>query len=486
MTNIASNSAANPAVNSTVDPRNQLRREMGFWDVLLFNIATVLGPRWIAAAAHNGTSSVSLWVLAAVLFFLPTALVISELSTRFPEEGGLYMWSKEAFGDFHGFVAGWTYWVYTVFYFPGLLFASASMAAYIGGIGDAHFAQDRKFLLIVSFALLLVAVGMNIVGLNIGKWLQNAGGVGTYVPMVLLICLAAWVWRLHGSATHFTLANMLPHWDWNTVNFWPQIAFAFTGLELVSAMSGEIHNPRKTLPRAILGSGVLIALVYIAGTISVLVLLNGASVDPKSGAFQAITVASGIVKLGALGVIAALLVTVGNAGGVGSTVAGIARVPFVVGVDRYLPAAFGKIHPKWRTPYISIAVQAVISGGILLLSQISETTIGAYQILVDAAVIVYFIPFLYMYAAVIKLAYRKDRETNQHAVLIPGGKVGVWMAGGLGFAVVALSIALSLVPPGDASNKFLFELKLVSGTAGAILLGLVLYWRGARQKRCLV
>ena len=158
-------------------------------------------------------------------------------------------------------------------------------------------------------------------------------------------------------------------------------------------------------------------------------------------------------------------------------------MPFVVGVDRYLPAAFGKIHPKWRTPYISIAVQAVISGGILLLSQISETTIGAYQILVDAAVIVYFIPFLYMYAAVIKLAYRKDRLTNEHAVLIPGGKVGVWMAGGMGFAVVALSIALSLVPPGDASNKFLFELKLVSGTAGAILLGLVLYWRGARQKR---
>ena len=461
--------SASPPTAVTPDPRNQLRREMGFWDVLLFNIATVLGPRWIAAAAHNGTSSVSLWVLAAVLFFLPTALVISELSTRFPEEGGLYMWSKEAFGDFHGFVAGWTYWVYTVFYFPGLLFASASMAAYIGGIGDAHFAQDRKFLLIVSFALLLVAVGMNIVGLNIGKWLQNAGGVGTYVPMVLLICLAAWVWRLHGSATHFTMANMLPHWDWNTVNFWPQIAFAFTGLELVSAMSGEIHNPRKTLPRAILGSGVLIALVYIAGTISVLVLLNGANVDPKSGAFQAITMASGIVKLGALGV--------------GSTVAGIARVPFVVGVDRYLPAAFGKIHPKWRTPYISIAVQAVISGGILLLSQISETTIGAYQILVDAAVIVYFIPFLYMYAAVIKLAYRKDRLTNEHAVLIPGGKVGVWMAGGMGFAVVALSIALSLVPPGDASNKFLFELKLVSGTAGAILLGLVLYWRGARQKR---
>ena len=111
---------------------SQLRREMGFWDVLLFNIAAVLGPRWIAAAGHNGTSSMSLWALAAVFFFVPTALVITELSTRFPAEGGLYVWTREAFGDFHGFVAGWCYWVYSFFYFPGLLVASTAMGAYIG------------------------------------------------------------------------------------------------------------------------------------------------------------------------------------------------------------------------------------------------------------------------------------------------------------------------------------------------------------------
>src|ERR1700691_4379287 len=103
---------------------------------------------------------------------------------------------------------------------------------------------------------------------------------------------------------------------------------------------------------------------------------------------------------------AAILVTAGNAGGVGSTVAGVARVPFQVGIDRYLPAAFGKIHPKWKTPYISILVQAVLSGAILLVSQISETTRGAYQGLIDVAIILYFLPFLYMFAAAIKLAGR--------------------------------------------------------------------------------
>lgn len=455
---------------------------MGFWDVLLFNIAAVLGPRWIAAAAHNGTSSVSLWVLAALLFFLPTAFVVVELSTRFPEEGGLYAWSKHAFGDFHGFVAGWTYWVYTFFYFPGLLMASAAMGAYIGGSGAAFLAQNRTFLMVGSLLLLFVAVVLNIIGLNIGKWLQNAGGVGTYVPLVMLVGLGGYWAFAHGSQTHFARSNILPVWNWDTVNFWPQIAFAFTGLELCATMSEEIHEPHKTFPRAVFGSGMLIALIYIAGTVAVLAMLPAASVDPKSGVFQAISIGSTMLGIGIFGVIAALLVAVGNAGGIGATVAGVSRIPFAVGIDRYLPPAFGKIHPKWKTPWVAILVQAVISGAILLVIQVNESANSAYQILVDAGTILNFIPFLYMYAAVIKLAYRPDREANRKAILIPGGKFGVWVMGVLGFSVVLFGIVLSLIPPGESSNKWLFEAKLVGGTVIAVLVGLVLYWRGAREK----
>jgi len=470
-------------VPPTADTKSQLRKTMGFWDVLLFNIATVLGPRWIAAAGHNGTSSISLWVLAALLFFVPGALVINELSSRFPEEGGIYAWTRDAFGPFHGFIAGWTYWIYTVFYFPGLLLASASMSAYVIGERGAALAQDRTYLVVCSLCLLLIAVVLNIIGLNIGKWLQNAGGVGTYAPLVILVGVAvAVVWR-HGSATHFTVANMMPTWNWDTINFWSQIAFAFTGLELVSCMAEEVHNPRKTLPRAVFGAGALIALMYIVGTFAILALVPAADLDPQSGVFHAITVGTVALRIGFLGVFAAMLVTAGNAGGVGSTVAGVARVPFQVGIDRYLPAAFGKIHPKWKTPYISILVQAALSGAILLVSQISETTRGAYQGLIDVAIILYFLPFLYMFAAVIKLASRKDRTANTHAVLIPGGRLGVWVCGGLGAAVVLLGIFVSLVPPGDSSNKWLFEVKVLVETLISIFIGLVLYWRGARAKQ---
>ena len=456
---------------------------MGFWDVLLFNIATVLGPRWIASAAHNGTSSLSLWILAAVLFFFPSALVIVELSTRFPNEGGLYVWTKEAFGDFHGFVCGWCYWVYTIFYFPGLLLASVAMSVYIGGPRAAWLADNRAYLIVASIVLLAIAMGLNLVGLHIGKWLQNAGGVGTYVPLVMVVIVGVMIWLRHGSVTHYTWSTSLPHFDYDTVNFWAQIAFAFTGLELVTAMSEEVHDPQRNFPRAIFASGVLIAAIYILGTLGVLAIIPADSVNVQNGVFQGLSLGSAALGLAWIGIIAALLVTVGNAGGVGSTVAGVARVPFVVGLDRYLPRAFGKLHPKWRTPYVAILVQGLLSAAVLLVFQINETMRGAYIKLVDAAILLYFLPFLYMYASVIRLAFRPDRKQNPRAVLIPGGRFGVILAGGLGFIITALAIVLALIPPGDVTNKLLSVLEVAGATAGSIIVGLVLYRRGSRVVR---
>jgi glutamate:GABA antiporter len=466
----------------STNERSLLRKELGLWDVVLFNIAAVLGPRWIARAAHAGESSLSLWLLAAFLFFIPTALVIVELATRYPHEGGLYIWTKEAFGDFHGFVAGWCYWVYTIIYFPGLLTASVAMSVYIGGPDYAYLADNKTYIIVASISLLLIAAGLNLVGLNIGKWLQNAGGVATYIPLLMLLAIGAIVWMNRGSATPFSLRGAAPTLDLDTLNFWSGIAFAFTGMELVCAMSEEVKNPRKTFPRAILISAIAIAAIYFLGTIATLAILPGEVVNTQNGVFQAIS--NGSVHLGFAwaGVIAALLVTVGNAGGVGATVAGASRVPFAVGIDKYLPEAFGKLHPRWRTPYVAILLQAALSAAVLILANTNETISGAYEVLINTTIIIYFVPFLYMYAAVIKLAYRADREAGQNKVLIPGGKAGVWLAGSLGFAVTALSIVLTLIPSKDVTDSVTYEIKIVGATVVAVLAGLALYWRGARAK----
>ena len=139
-----------------------LKRGIKFRDLVLFYIVIVISIRWTATAAAAGPSILLVWIAAVSCFFVPLAACVMELSSRHPEEGGLYVWTKEAFGDFHGFVAGWTYWTYTIFYFPGLLMASSAMSAYVGGIGAAHLAQDRTFLLVGSFVLLFAAVYLNI------------------------------------------------------------------------------------------------------------------------------------------------------------------------------------------------------------------------------------------------------------------------------------------------------------------------------------
>jgi amino acid transporter len=294
----------------------------------------------------------------------------------------------------------------------------------------------------------------------------------------MLVGIGAYLGLHHGSATHFSWKSSLPVWNLDTVNFWSNIAFAFTGMELVCAMSEEVRDPRKTFPRAIYASAALIAVIYIVGTVALLTMLPAGGVDVRNGVFQGISGGSAILGVAWFGVLAALLVTVGNAGGVGATVAGVARVPFVAGIDCYLPAFFGKIHPRWKTPYIAILIQAGISGVILVFSQYNSTIVEAYQFLVDMAVILYFIPFLYMYAAAIKLAYRPDRSANNQTVLVPGGKVGIWITGTLGFLITLGSMVLAAIPPGGVVSKVVFEGKLIFWTVAFIGFGLVLYfWR---------
>jgi amino acid transporter len=254
-------------------------------------------------------------------------------------------------------------------------------------------------------------------------------------------------------------------------------------MELVCAMSEEVREPRKTFPRAIYASAVLIAAIYVLGTVAVLGLRPAEAVDPRNGVFQAVSSGSALLGIAWFGIIAALLVTVGNAGGVGATVAGVARIPFVAGIDHYLPSFFGKIHPRWKTPWISILIQAGISALILIFSQLGTTVVEAYQFLVSMSVILYFIPFLYMYAAAIKLAYRPDRRASKQAVLVPGGKVGMWIAGSLAFLITLGSMVVAGISPEGPTSRPAFLAKVVACTSGFIGAGLVLYWRGARNKK---
>jgi len=451
-----------------VSERPELPRVMGLRDVVLFNITAIVGLRWLTTAASQfGVAALPLWLLAMLVFFIPSALVVRELADIDPGAGGLYRWVSRAFGPRQGFLAGWGYWVNNLFYYPSLLVATAAIAAYVGGPRFVHLGDDRGFIAVVALVGLWIAVGLNIVGLRVGKWLQNLGGFGTWLPALMFVALATWVVLTRGSATRFTAGGLLPaHVDFQSINLFATMTFAFAGLELAPSLGGEIHDPAVTLRRGVLLSGVAVVTIYVLGTAAMLVALPHETVSITNGMPQATAALVARLDVPGLGwvagIVAALLV-LGNVGGVGAWLAGSARLPYVAGVDGALPVAFARIHPRWQTPYVGLLVQGAIATVFVIASLVGTTVKNAYLVLTQTTLILFFIPYLYLFLAYLRL--RRERS------------VATALAGLVGFAAVLFSIVLGFVAPADETHPWLYEAKVVGGVVGFMLLGVLLAGR---------
>src|ERR671921_321695 len=403
--------SAIPRAAAAEAPKVELPRVLTLRDLVLFNIVAILSLRWTATAAAAGPSSLTMWVFAALLFFIPQGLAVSHLSARFPQEGGIYFWTKRAFGEGHGFICGWCYWVNNILYYPNLLMSTAVIATYAIGRSDTGLMDDWTYIMLATMTALWLAVLINIVGLKTGRWLQNIGAIGTYPPGAVLIGFGVHAMLTRASATPLTLASITPNLNnMSQLNLWASIAFAYAGLELCAVMGDEVKDPRRTLPRSIYIAAPFIAFLYITGTASVLWLVPSGEVHVVSGFFQAM--AAGARDLGGLAWIiplAATLYVLGNIGGIGAWLTGPARVAFVIGLDRYFPPAFGRVHPRWKTPYVAILTQAVLATVFLLLSVLGRgTTVErAYLILLDTMLLIYFIPYIYLFISYLGVNLRE-------------------------------------------------------------------------------
>jgi amino acid transporter len=462
-----------------------LSQALGLRDLVLFNLVAVLGLRWLATAARTGPSAIALWLLAALFFFVPQGLVVAELSSRYPEEGGIYQWTKRALGERHGYVCGWCYWINNVLYYPSLLMSAAVIATYAIGKGDSAMASSWLYVLPATLLCLWLAVGLNIVGVGTGKWLQNAGGIGTYVPGVIIVAIAiAFVATGRPSANPITPSSVVPNFgSLQGLNLWASIAFAFAGLELSSSMGGEVRDPRRTLPRSVFVSAPLIAAAYVLGTWALLRIVPAGDVNIVSGLLQAISSGARALSpaLWWLAPLAAAAYTLGNVGGVGAWLTAPARVAFAIGLDRYFPPAFGRVHPKWKTPYVAILVQAALATAFLFVSVLGKgTTVErAYLIILDTQLLIYFIPYVYLFISFLRL---RRMQAPPDAVRVPGGAIGARAIGVSGLVVTLLAMAIAMVPPDGETDPLLFELKVVGGALSFVALGGVVYWRGRRGR----
>ena len=466
------------ATNTDVPQTTHPKRVLGFRDLVLFYLVTTLSLRWIPVAASSGPSSIVIWVIGLVTIFIPLAFCVMELSSRYPQEGGMYLWTKRAFGDFPAFLTGWIYWTSNLPYFPAVLYFAASNALYIGGTRWSALQRSPGYFIAFSFFGVGLALVLNIVGLNIGKWLSNLGALGVWIPVTLLCLVAVFVVGKFGSATRFTTEMMRPALNLGTLGIWATILYAFSGSEAASFMGDEIKDARRTIPRALITAGALITGGYILGTIAVLVALPTAQVNSMEGIMQAITSAAARIGWNGIGPGVALLICVANLGGVGAYLAALARIPFVVGIDRYLPAAFGRLHPRWGTPAVALVTQAVACLLFILMGQAGSTVRGAYQVLVTMTIITNFGPYLFMFAAMIRL---QGEPVEPGVVTVPGGKPVAVTLAIVAFVTTSAVIIASIVPDPGEPNKVLAVVKVIFFSAVLIGGGIVLYALGRKR-----
>jgi amino acid transporter len=457
-----------------------LKRGIRFRDLVLFYVVVVLSVRWTATAATAGPSILVVWVAALTCFFIPLAASVMELSSRYPEEGGIYVWTREAFGDFSGFICAFIYWMSNLPFFAGVLYFGAASALFAFGPRAQSLASNPLYY--VGFAIFWLAAItlLNILGVDAGKWLNNIGALGSLLPLTVLILLGvASYWRF-GPAIHVTAASLTPHWSLDNAVFWSSVFFAFAAIEAASAMGDEIENPRRNVPLALLVGGCILTIGYIGGTAALLFTLPAQAVGGPDGFVNGIALMASRLGFGWMLAPMALLVALNAVGGAAANLSSTARLPFVVGVDRYLPPAFGWIHPRFRTPWIAIAAYGGAGMAVALLSQAGTTVRGAYNVLVSMSVISLFLPYLFLFSALIRL---QSRPAGPEVRRVPGGRPVAIVLASVGLLTTAITIVLSIIPGADETNKPLAVAKVLGATCVLVGLGVGMFVVGRIKGR---
>src|SRR5258708_27369981 len=433
---------------------------------------------WIATAAAAGGISIVIGGGAWRCFYTPLALSVLERSSRYPKEGGFYVWSTRAFGDFSGFMAAWTYWTSNLPYFPAVLYFAASNVLFMRQANWEHLSANATFYITFSLLTLSAATLLNIVGIDVGKWLHNVGAIAMWIPVCIVIVMGFIAWHRYGSATSFTLHSMIPSTHINDLIFWSVLTFAFGGCETASFMGEEIKNARRTIPLALLSGGVTVTICYILGTVCVLLALPSSEINSLQGLVQAVSKTASRVGYPGVLPLAAFLIALSNIGAAGAYLAAVARLPFVAGLDRFLPPAFGALHPRWKTPWVALLTQFFLGVVFIFLGQAGTSVRGAYDVLVSMGVITDSIPYLDLFAAMIRL---QREPAGIDVIRVPGGSTVARLVAALGFITTAATIALSLIPQPDETNKPLALFKVVGGSGPLWLIALRLYVAGKRR-----
>jgi amino acid transporter len=364
-------------------------------------------------------------------------------------------------------------------YVPTVMLYFVGVSVFILGPSHAALADNKAFALWTSIILLLVLAAFNIVGLGVSKWINNLGAIGTGIAAAVLVILGVVV--VSKSGVTVTAADFrIPHDPRFSLNTFGVICFALVGLELASIMGDEIDDPQRTLPGAVLWGGVISGLLYVAVTLTLLVAIGRSGISVLQGIVQAVASMAAQFGLSWIIPIFALLLSLSIAGIASAWLGGSARIPFVAGLDNYMPEWLGRIHPKYATPYAALIVHVSISILLCVVFFRFSSVQAAFQTMLSLAVILQLVPYLYVFAALLKLAVnRAEGGVYSRNVLI--------LAGASGLITTTLGIGLQYFPPQLVTSLRTYELEMILGTlffVGTAAYFFFIYGRGKVHVVC--
>jgi amino acid transporter len=450
---------------------HELKRELGLWDLVLTQILFVVGLGWVGAAAKLGSSHVTFWLLAVLLFYIPSAIVVMHLSRRMPFEGGLYEWAKLGFNDRMGFLVGWNLWLYAMVLMSEVGVQAATNLAYATGgfaMNMQWIAESKWSIALASLIILGGLAVLSTVGLGAGKWLHSAGGFTMVLILTAMIALPAIAWARGAKPVTAPFELRMPEMTLFNLNILGKMGFAaLGGFEYVAIFAGESRDPAKIIGRSILISAPVIALLFILGTGSVLFYVPMSSIDLVSPVPQVLAIAArpfgGGAQIAGAVIMAVLGMRIAQAS---LNFSATARLPMVAGWDHLLPRWFTRLHPRNKTPVNSILF---VGAATLTCSLVGMTGVArqeAYQLFNNASGIFYALTYLAMFALPFAL---KDVSLS------------VRIASASGFLMTLLYVVLSIFPIVDVGSRALFTAKICTVIVLGNLVGIAIFELARRR-----
>lgn len=449
-----------------------LKQELGLFDLVLTQILFIVGLVWVGVAGKLGQSHIVFWLLAILLFYVPSAVVVSYLNRLMPLEGGLYQWAKLGFNEATGFLVGWNLWLYVITLTAELGLQAATMLSY--AFGAPWMATAKWFITALSCVLLGGLTFTTVRGLGVGKWVHNAGGIVMLVLFAALFLLPIFSYTNGAIATYQPFALTMPTLSLFSLNILSKLGFgALGGFEYVAILAGECREPERTINRSVWIAAPIIALIFILGTSSMIALVPPEQIDLIGPIPQALSVGARPFGLAArivpIAILCVLWLRIGQAS---INFTANARLPMVAGWDALLPQWFTRLHPRHRTPINSILLVGALTLGLGLASLIGAGNQEAFQLLWNGGAMFYALTYLVMFA--IPLFGLRG--------ISPRPPVWLRIAAASGFLMTLLNVIFALFPIIHVANRWLFAGKLLAVIVGANVLGGLILLAAARKR----